>query len=128
MKVDHSSSYDALVIIVTLTPKLLWRWIVGILLSDSGGNTEILHEFLEPAARRIPEIYGFNISRPQWRLGWCFCSEVRSRVSLLARYGHNCPSKAWLNMYKLEVTVRLWLFCLCPVHLCVNIGCFTNVL
>ena len=36
---------------------------VGILRSNSGGNTEILHWFLAPAPGGIPEIYSLYFSR-----------------------------------------------------------------
>ena len=36
---------------------------MGILRSNSGGNTEILHRFLAPAPGGIPEIYGLYFSR-----------------------------------------------------------------
>ena len=49
--------------LVNCTPTPKPPRIVGILRSNSGGNTEILHWFLAPAPGGIPEIYGLYFSR-----------------------------------------------------------------
>ena len=49
-----------------------------------GGNTEILQQFLAQTLRRMPEIYGLDFSLRGCGMARCFCSEVRSRVLLLA--------------------------------------------
>ena len=70
----------------------------------------------------LRKIYGVDFSRTGWGLGWCFCSEVWSRVPLLARYWRYCQSKTWLLICKLQVSVGLRSFRLRPGPSCSKHG------
>ena len=45
-------------------------WIVGILRSNSGANTLILHSFLALASGKLPKICSYTHLSPGWRVSW----------------------------------------------------------